>query len=617
MCGILAYFNKAGITKIKLRESLSALNAIQHRGPDGDGVVLINSVSGVFKNLQTDDLPAEINPDLTLDEYVDLSFDLLLAHRRLSIFDTSSKGFQPMYHPHTGNWVLFNGAIYNYIEIREILKGLGHFFVSATDTEVVLAAYQQWGENCLSMFNGMWSIVLWDNVKKSLFVSNDRYGVKPLYYVAKKDELIFCSEQKQFFSFSNVLKSYNEDNLKIFIEEGYSDFDETTFYKNISRFKPSHYLSVSLRDLNEFNLTAKQYYKLPETIKKYKANDAIDEFQALLADAVKLRMRSDVPYGFSISGGLDSSAILYIASELIPKNDLKTFAAIFPGMDGDESEYVKLVDKNLGISTKFINPFNDFTIEDFEKHIYQLDAPVQSTSFYAAWSVARLVKDNNIKVLLVGQGSDEVFAGYHHHFYRYCRELISGGAILNYLSLVSAYSKLKSIPVQKIHIIILNEFKLIAKFKLGLSKIDNKLSQNWQTASTLIQLLKYDLTSHMLPFMLRADDRSSMKFGIETRHPFMDYRLIDFGLSLPSDLKIKDGWQKWIIRESMIELPHSIRYRTDKKGYTTPQNLWVEKHIVDFEGYLNQLDELNFEYKTTDIFRLYSIGAWIKVNQLK
>ena len=190
---------------------------------------------------------------------------------------------------------------------------------------------------------------------------------------------------------------------------------------------------------------------------------------------------------------------------------------------------------------------------------------MQSTSYYAEWCVARMVNKQNVKVLLIGQGGDEILAGYHHHFYRYCRQLILSGRVLKYLSLVKKYAELKNIPVNELHSKIINEVKLSLKFKVGIANLGNKLSNKWNRADKLIDLLKMDLTEFTLPTYLRSDDRDGMAFGLETRHPFLDYRLVDFCMALPNENKIRDGWQKWILREAMPSMPEAIRYRKDKK----------------------------------------------------
>ncbi len=614
MCGILAYFNRNGISEKELKQSLNALQKIKHRGPDGEGVVLINTKTGAFHNLITAETPnASFDNKVTLNEALSLDYDLIFGHRRLSIIDVSTNGHQPMYHPN-GNWIVFNGEIYNYLELREELKLAGFKFKTDSDTEVVHVAYQQWGEKCIEKFNGMFSIVLFDSKTKNLFIANDRFGVKPLYYTGDGSRLLLTSEIKQVKEYDFNL-TLNTEAVSVYLKDHYLDYSEETFYNEVNRFKPSYYAFINLN--KDTKLNEIPYYEAGTSKSKISGNP-VEEFAALFESAVKLRLRSDVKVGFASSGGLDSSSVLYTAHKLLSKEntnpDLSTFSAIFPGMDGDESEFIKLIEKDLKIQSHYINPLEEFNVPDFEKHIYHQDFPVQSTSYYAEWCVARMVNKQNVKVLLIGQGGDEILAGYHHHFYRYCRQLIMSGRILKYLSLAKKYAELKGISVSELHNKIINEVKLSLKFKLGLANLGNKLSNKWNRADKLIDLLKMDLTEFTLPTYLRSDDRDGMAFGLETRHPFLDYRLVDYCFNLPDDYKIREGWQKWILREAMPAMPDAIRYRKDKKGYTTPQNLWISKNKSAFEEYLGYLPSNFNTQKTNNDFLRYALGAWFKVN---
>lgn len=617
MCGILAYFNRNGISEKELKQSLQSLQKIKHRGPDGEGVVLINTKTGAFHNLITSDTPDAIFENkITLSEAIGLEYDLILGHRRLSIIDVSTNGHQPMHFPNY-NWIIFNGEIYNYIELREELKLLGHKFITDSDTEVIHAGYQQWGSKCIEKFNGMFSIVLYDAKNKALFVANDRFGVKPLYYINDANRLLFMSEIKQVKEFDFRL-TLNKNAVNIFLNEHHINYDNETFYNEVKRHKPSHYSIVDVS--KTFESKQIPYYHLPKkNTNKLSLEDAKHAFEELLRDAVHLRMRSDVPVGFASSGGLDSSAILYIAYQTLKKENqeanINTFSAIFPGDSGDESYFIKLVEKDLNVKSHYVNPMQSFGINDFEKHIYHQDEPVLTTGFYASWSVSRLVRENNVTVLLVGQGADEILAGYHHHFYRYGRQLILTGKILTYLSELKKYAELKSIPVNALHRLILNEVKLAAKFKLGLAKTGGKLSDKWNNANSLFELLKMDLTETTIPFYLRADDRNSMAFHVEARHPFLDYRLVNFCFNLPDNLKIKDGWQKYILRETLSQMPDEIRYRKDKKGYTTPHDKWLALYDKEFKNYLNYLPAEFSKTDTSDPFLKYALGAWFKVNE--
>lgn len=617
MCGIVAYFNPNGVSKEKLYQSLKALKTIDYRGPDSEGVTLINIKNGESYNLITDETPkANLSNPINLQEAYEKEFHLVFGHRRLSIIDVSVNGHQPMLYKN-GNWINYNGEIYNYIELREELRTLGYIFKTDSDTEVIHAAYDAWKEKCVQRFNGMFTILLFDAQAKILFIANDRFGVKPLYYYKNENEIAFVSEVKQIRSFE-FKTTLNSEVVNVFLKSFYLDYDDETFFKEVKRHKAAHYCKLDLNKKIQYD--QHPYYEVSGRQIPISESAATEKFKEIFESAVKLRMRSDVPVGFSSSGGLDSSAILYNAYHMLKKtganSNINTFSAIFPGQEGDESYFIKLIENDLNISSHYINPMENFGMKDFEDHIYHCDFPVQTTSYYSAWCVARLVKDNGVKVLMVGQGADEILGGYHHHFYRYCRQLILSGKIFKYLSLVNQYAGLKNLRVNDIHKLIINDVKLAVKFKLGLKVISgSNLENNWNKAGTLTELLKMDLIETTIPFYLRADDRSSMAFGVEARHPFLDYRLVDFCFSLPDNYKIHDGWQKYILRKASDTLPNEIRFRKDKKGYTTPQKVWIEKHKKNFDEYLNFIPDKFKDTVACEPFLKYSLGAWFKLNR--
>lgn len=592
-----------------------SLAAITHRGPDGEGVMQFSTKTGRSGVIVTPATPREINENSEKTEIHAL--DLLMGHRRLSIIDTSVNGHQPMRWQHLT--AIFNGEIYNYIEIRDELKKLNISFHTQSDTEVLLAAFATWGEHCLRKLNGMFSIIIYDEREKRLFVANDRFGVKPLYYYQKGDELCFISEIKQIYSYRKEL-SLDHWVINNFLGSAYIDTDERTMYKELKRFPKAHFAYIPLHDYKA-EMSFIPYYEIG--VLGSKNPDPPQAFNEYFNNAVKIRLRSDVPLGFASSGGLDSSSILYRASTILnekgAQNKLNTFSAIFPGMDGDESRFIQFVEKDMQVNSNYCNPLEEFNMADFEKHIFYQDMPVYSTSNYAEWCVARLTSNTGVKVMLIGQGGDELLAGYHHHFYRYGRQLILQGKILKYLSLAKKYAELKEWPLNELHRKVINEVKLSLRFKTGLGNISNSVAKHWNEIDKLTELLKYDLSVTMLPAYLRSDDRDGMAFSIETRHPFLDYKLVDFCFNLADDMKINDGWQKWILRENMIEVPETIRYRRDKKGYTTPEKLWITSHKKEFDAYLEYLPE-NLRPKNQNngiYFPYYALGAWFKVNKMK
>jgi asparagine synthase (glutamine-hydrolysing) len=608
MCGILSYYRPTGLNRKDIQSCILGLRKLKHRGPDGEGAMLFNIQTGKYAVLKTNETPIGIDCTINdLNEINDCDYQLFLGHRRLNIIDLSIAGHQPMCDTSGDKWMIFNGEIYNYLELREELKNLNHVFKSNSDTEVILESYKEWGKECFNRFNGMWSIVMLDISKKELITSNDRYGIKPLYYIKDSGELIFSSEIKPFFCFRAKIKDYDKSSINTYINYGYINYNEHTFFKEVKKFPKSHYSIIKLQNSALF-MPIKYYDVNNISINLPKSETGtIEEFDFLIKDAVKLTLRSDVPLGVAISGGLDSSYMLYMAASLLKNEAINTYSAVFPGSDGDESAFINIAIEGLNCMSHFVNPMDKFTFEDFEKHIISQEYPVQSTSFYADWCVAKLVKDSGVRILLNGQGADEIFAGYHHHFYKYCSELIMKGHIHEYKKNLQDFCVIKGLDKQKVSNIVFHDLKQRIK---SLFTKSITLHDKWINATNLTELLSIDLGEATLPAYLQSNDRNSMASSIESRLPFLDYRLVNFAMSLPSNYKIRDGYQKWIMRKAGRILPEAIRYRKDKKGFTTPEDEWIEKHKNEFSKNLSLLDNFGIERKNT--FRHYSMALWLK-----
>lgn len=623
MCGISVIFRSSKLDDRTYDHFLESLKKIDHRGPDDEGIVLINTHTNDYVIVKTGLTHPDVENQKVIGEIDIERYNLAFGHKRLSIIDLTISGHQPM-KGIDGSWIVFNGEIYNYIELREELKKHGCFFNTGSDTEVILEAYRIWGADCLNKFNGMWSICIWDAPNRKLFISNDRFGVKPLYYKEENNGFVLVSETKQLSCFKDLNVSLNNSYIKDFAAFGFSDVNENTMYQDVYRFKKSHFLVVNPLLYKKGQVREKQdvFYSLKSKKIAIDEREAIQQFRDLLYDAVKIRMRADVDFGFALSGGLDSSAILYTARNIIKNNDKKNellgFSAIFPGhKNSDESQFVKIVADDLPCTTIYTNAMEEFNFDAFESHVSHQDEPLGGTSFFAQWSVYKKAKESGIKILFNGQGADEVFAGYHHHFYRYCRQLLMQGKLPEYFSQVKNYAELKEMTVSQVHKIVFGEIKLSAKIKLGIAKFDHALLRHWNKTDTLSVMMKEDFNTFQLPTYLRVDDRNSMAFSLESRHPFMDYRLVEFGYSLPDKLLIKDGWQKYIVRKSMYEMPESISWRKDKKGFTTPQDIWIQKYQKQFDEYLDYNEKIfGSKCPSKDNYRNYALGAWLKMNQI-
>ncbi|MEY3443254.1 MAG: Asparagine synthetase [Bacteroidota bacterium] len=623
MCGILGYFKAGGFRKEDILQAQHALQSLNHRGPNGEGICLIDSHTGRSWTYQTKDTPADIVTDLHPEAYPEGSADLLLAQRRLSIFDLSSRGYQPM-RDEKGNVIVFNGEVYNWFELRDELKKHGHKFATESDTEVVLAAYRQWGPDCVKRFNGMWSIIIWDAQQQRIFVTNDRIGVKQLYQWGNANEWMLASEVKAIRTLPNGPKALDAATVDFFLKYGQIDLTSQTVLRDVQRFDPGHFVKARVQELPA--APKQRFWDFPTTgIRKISLDDAAQELRSLLDDSIRLRMRSDVPWGTTLSGGLDSSSIIYAAQQLRLKlgnpEPIHTFTAIFPGKDGDESAFVRFIEGELGLDAHYTNPLEKFDFEDFERFMYHQDQPVVSTSMYAQWAVMKAVGQSDVTVLLDGQGGDELFGGYHHHFYKYARALMLQGKVKASNQLVEEYSALKGWDAKTVKKTVRSDVKLYLKLKLGGKLPGPPQITAWNAAASLSDVLKLDLRSFIMPSLLRYEDRNSMAFAIEARLPFLDYRIVEFAMTIPDEYKIREGWQKYILRKAMPELPEKIRFRKDKKGFTTPHAEWMTQYRERFEEYAqaalqggaaNPWPEKSLaQLDSAQLFRLASLGAWM------
>jgi asparagine synthase (glutamine-hydrolysing) len=627
MCGIAGIIQKQKEGSIK--ESIFDMSqAIKHRGPDGEGFTFFSDSIEIpaFSN-ETPKVNCEsnrflFNPKKSL-ESVSTIYQMAFAHRRLSIIDLSESGHQPMCDVSSNYWITFNGEIFNYLELKKELKEKGHVFLTKTDTEVVLASYKEWGTDCLQKFNGMWAFALYDKTKQQVFCARDRVGVKPFYFINTNTSFAFASEQKAFLKSGLINFEINETQQIDFLINGKLETTEQSLFKGIYELKPAHYLLYNLKT-TDFEI--KKYYDISTQPKIHKTEgEIINDIETKLKHAIELRLRSDVEIGSCLSGGLDSSIIAGIIKNLQPEKNIKLFTAVFPTEIFDESSYAKQVSNYVNGSWFTVSPTETEFFRDIETLNYSQDLPIWSTSTYSQYRVMKLASEHNIKVLLDGQGADELFGGYTHHYFSLWKE-------------IPLLSRLKNINASKqtIHNPFLNFGKQLLKenFHLGVDysnyfNEDFTLNSKTETtvfSNTLNQQLKNDYNGNLKSF-LKCEDRCSMAFGIESRVPFADdVELVDYIFSVEGTKKIKNGVSKYLLREAAKQyIPHKIYNRTDKIGFETPVSKWFINHkTLVLETIFDQLDFVNHSFlksnfsillnhKPTFLLRLYSLAIWKKV----
>ena len=517
----------------------------------------------------------------------------LLGHCRLCIIDLSPAAAQPM-HSLEKYSIVHNGEIYNYIELREELRKNGYSFRTQSDTEVILASFDYWGEDCVLHFDGMFAFAIWDEEEKELFAARDRFGEKPFYYFFEDERFLFGSEMKAIWA-AGISRQPNLRLLFNFITIGYVDNParpEETFYTNISKLPPASRLFYAPGDQEPL---VEKYWDLDPEIKKQKVSEqeAIEIFNNLLNTSVKRRLRSDVAVGTSLSGGLDSSSIVAIASGMTNKESFASFTASFPGFQKDETPYARKVADKFGLRSHQADISLEGLLKDWDKLCYHQEEPFGSASIYAQYRVYELAQDKQVKVLLDGQGADETLAGYNKYYKWYWQELfikrrlVRSGELKASRALgidekfgvkniiASLFPDLASVILERQYLL-----KALGQEDLTRDFIKQHSKEAYYIVPEYFNLngaLYFNTIVHGLEELLRYADRNSMAFGRETRLPFLNHELVEFIFSLPSQFKIRSGWTKWILRTVMNNrLPDEITWRKDKIGFEPPQQLWMQ-----------------------------------------
>ncbi|MCX9076233.1 MAG: asparagine synthase (glutamine-hydrolyzing) [Candidatus Methanoperedens sp.] len=536
----------------------------RHRGPDDEGHYINNSIG--------------------------------LGHRRLSIIDLSPAGHQPMCNEDGNIWITYNGEIYNYLELTLELKEKGHVFKSGTDTEVIIHAYEEYDQEFLHKLNGMFAFAIWDDRKKKLFCARDRFGIKPFYYYLDERRFHFASEIKAIITDITIERNPNDKIIYDYLAHDLLDHTEDTFFKGIKCLLPAHYLVIE-----DSVIKQKRYWDLDPTNNQNEANDEeyTRKFFELFKNSVKLRLRSDVPVGTCLSGGLDSSSIACIANDLLKEltnePQQKTFSSCFDEKEYDEREFINLVLDKTGAEGNFIFPNGNDLFDLIEDIIRNQDEPFVSTSIFAQWHVMKLAKYKGVKVILDGQGADELLAGYYDYYYSFFADLIKTLKFIKLIKEINLYSKYHH--YSKINALISvifylspnflkKKFKYLERKKGWLNsefvKANKKDESSVSKYNNNLNNHLYDVLRTGLPSLLRYEDRNSMAFSIESRVPFLDYRFVEFIFSLPNNQKIDNGMTKVILRNAMKDiLPENVRNRKDKMGFVTPENIWFRTFAKD------------------------------------
>ncbi|MEH6632300.1 MAG: asparagine synthase (glutamine-hydrolyzing) [Halopseudomonas aestusnigri] len=624
MCGIAGFIkiSSASLDTVQILHNLS--QSIQHRGPDAAGFGIWGKEKAIETNHRT---PVNFsNP----------SPNVAFVHRRLSIIDTSANGNQPI-QSEDGRYLLIqNGEIYNYIELREELKKLGHSFHTESDTEVLLKSFMQWNCSAFNRFVGMFAVAVLDTQTNELILARDFFGIKPLFYTQTSDALVFASEIKALLTFPGVNNKANLSSVRDYLSLGLVNHNQKSFYASINSLEPGHYLKLNINNPGQFQIH--QYYKRTTTrltTKDISFQEAADHLKDLFLKSVQLHMRSDVPYGAALSGGVDSSAIIAAMRAISGKNqELQTFTYSTKNTAFDEEYFADAMIKSAGTTAHKIILHPKDLLTDIDTILQTQDEPFGSTSIYAQYKVFQEARKAGIKVILGGQGADEILAGYRSYYTAAVAGMIKSGQIGKALNLTRTLSKQGKISLANFL------FRVIARLcppavgrEIHRRYAENGINSavNWQwfsdqgtegqyanlpgTAQSLDQALQGDISSFNLPGLLRYEDRNSMAHSLESRVPFLTPEIVDFSSSLPAEYLIdKNGCDKAIFRAAMRSLvPDEILDRKDKIGFQTPETNWFH----ELSPWINQVLQSDSFQRIPFFDDEKAVAAWRSFEQGK
>lgn len=609
MCGIFGFLNTKDSIQIELLKKMSL--SLRHRGPDDEGILLANLYTNKILPCSGID-SASGNQLRRIDSDLNNKYNLAFGHRRLSILDLSIAGHQPMSDDSKQIWITYNGEIYNYIELREQLRAIGYVFHTGTDTEVILNAYKEWGEHMLPKLIGMFSLAILDLQRNFIFCARDFFGIKPFYYCFDRHKFAFASEPKALLELPWLPRAVDASRLYEFLRYGYSDYGSDTLFSHIKQLESAHFLKLSYNANDKFAIEVVPYWQLNiKDRQKMSFEESVSHLRDLFIKNITMHLRSDVPVGVCLSGGIDSSSIIMVMRQILgQKEPIHAFSYI-----AEDSSYINeevwcdIVAKESNIIHHKIKPTANNLISDINDFIREQDEPMATTSVFAQRSLFRCAHDAGIKVMLDGQGADEIMGGYHSlvaarlsamlHQLDWLQAFrffyLGTSAMVNYRSRLLLTAAGRLLP---------HFFQNILRNTLGEGALPNWLNAKWFASKGVLLELRYPrvgenmfreealdfIRHHSLPQLLRWEDRNSMSASVESRVPFLTPEFAQFTLSLPDDYLIDSvGCTKAVFRKSMRGIvPDKILDRKDKVGFATPENKWMKELNPIIEGAMSQ-----------------------------
>ena len=662
MCGISGFLQNSGKYTVSMLKSMT--DAIRHRGPDDEGYAIWDRLDQPARLLAGDESSPGILSKLPhVSKFLGERPSVALAHRRFSIIAPDLSGHQPFVDDETGNVMVFNGEIYNYLEIRkELQNGYGIRFKTSTDSEVLLLSYRVWGEECFSKFNGFWAVAIFDKNRRKLLLSRDRFGKKPLYYCQNQNGLSFASEIRALSTlFRNGRQDLKLNDSAAFLYLVY-DRRNTLYgsmWENIHEVPAAGTLTY---DFSSQEISRSKYWEFPEERNsKLSFPEATEQLKEIFKRAVSIRLRADVPYSANLSGGMDSSAIVAVAQEILGKKKLKTNYIGYPNAkELDESYYANSVAKFTNCDHQHITIQESDVWQNLEYLIDAFEEPVHSQAFMSQWLGWKAISETGCKVILHGAAGDELMAGYQYYPYLNGLNLLNSGRLIQYhrhfplSSMKNIGRPLKWAMEGQVLPFITNPVRKMLgatdrrKWMREYVPEDQRkcfnssfLEENMETNRVFNKLfmaanaspasrMKEDFKQLRIPFWVNAMDKSMMSIPVEVRMPFLDYELVEFMFSLPIEYHLKGEWTKYILRKSLEDkLPKEVLWRRDKMGFTVPKESWMRSRKgdvidcicdskADVGNYINikelkrNWDQVSVDYR----WRILNFTMWKKMFNL-
>jgi asparagine synthase (glutamine-hydrolysing) len=571
MCGLYA--------SIGLAPNDAALDRVAHRGPDGRGVRVFDSARG----------------------------PIMLGHRRLSIIDLDDRAAQPMSRADGRFWLIFNGEVYNYVELRAELETLGERFATSSDSEVLLAAFARWGEAAFDRCVGMFAAIIWDARDQAMTLVRDRFGIKPLYFVASPQGFAAASEIKQLVDAPGSTRRINRARLADFLHDSLTDHTDETLFDGVRQLRAGELMRLDLARWRPGDaIPVRRWYDMPRArLPAMSEAQAAEQFRALFTDAVKLHLRADVRVGSCLSGGLDSSSIVMVMDRLLRGEGhtapIHTVSACYAEKAVDEKPFMDQVVAAATCAPHFLYPRSDDVFALAEAIAHTQDEPTGSTSIFAQYCVFAEAREHRVKVMLDGQGADEQLAGYHGGFWHYGQTLFNSGDVSGIVRMLIERARWHGInPIAQLRTLYAHRlpgaFKRAVKSNLkappgadafASAYLDNALKPEQRGLAGILardgvgkisdigDFCHALMSGASLPMLLRYEDRNSMAHSIEARVPFLDHRLVEFTMGLGGQHKLVGGDTKRVLRAAMAGiLPEGVRQRRDKLGFSTPEEIW-------------------------------------------